>query len=112
MINMIKFEFTPRSVCWIHQKGQAQALIAVYVTCSYSALHFCDANSRFYLSSRTDKDSSDIHIFDGRGDGKAIHTISKLHSHPVHLMTVSDVERLYNANYHGTIAEKYTLVQL
>ncbi|KAI8579693.1 hypothetical protein K450DRAFT_241062 [Umbelopsis ramanniana AG] len=74
MINMIKFDFTPKCVCWIHQKGQAQALIAV-----------------------ADKDSSNVHIFDGRGDGKPIHTISTLHSHPVHLMT-------FNARFNTVIS--------
>jgi peptidylprolyl isomerase domain and WD repeat-containing protein 1 len=29
MINMIKLSYKPKSVCWIHQKGQAQALVAV-----------------------------------------------------------------------------------
>lgn len=29
MINMIKLGYKPKSVCWIHQKGQAQALAAV-----------------------------------------------------------------------------------
>ncbi|KAG2172730.1 hypothetical protein INT43_000077 [Umbelopsis isabellina] len=74
MINMIKFEYVPRSVCWIHQRGQAQALVAV-----------------------SDKDSSDIHIYDGRGDGKPIHTISKLHSQSVNLMT-------FNARFNTVIS--------
>jgi peptidylprolyl isomerase domain and WD repeat-containing protein 1 len=29
MINMIKLRYKPKSVCWIHQSGQAQALVAV-----------------------------------------------------------------------------------
>lgn len=29
MINMIKLRYKPKSVCWIHQRGQAQALVAV-----------------------------------------------------------------------------------
>lgn len=29
MINMIKLKFKPKAVCWIHQKGQAQALVTV-----------------------------------------------------------------------------------
>lgn len=30
MINMLKFDFTPYACCWVHRKGQAQALLAVY----------------------------------------------------------------------------------
>ena len=29
MINMLKFDFTPHACCWVHRKGQAQALLAV-----------------------------------------------------------------------------------
>lgn len=65
MINMIKLGFQPKSVCWIHQKGQAQAIVAV-----------------------AEAGSSKIHLLDGRADGKPLHTISNLHSHPVHLMAV------------------------
>ncbi|SAM00030.1 hypothetical protein [Absidia glauca] len=63
MINMIKLSYKPKSVCWIHQKGQAQALVAV-----------------------SEVETSNIHIYDGRTDGKALHTISKMHASPVHLI--------------------------
>ncbi|KAL7333818.1 Peptidyl-prolyl cis-trans isomerase cyp15, variant 2 [Mucor circinelloides] len=63
MINMIKLKYKPKAVCWIHQKGQAQALVAV-----------------------SEADNSNIHIYDGRSDGKPLHTISKMHSKPVHLI--------------------------
>ncbi|KAF7730577.1 Peptidyl-prolyl cis-trans isomerase cyp15 [Apophysomyces ossiformis] len=63
MINMIKLGFKPKSVCWIHQKGQAQALAAV-----------------------SEADNPNIHIYDGRADNKPLQTISNLHSKPVHLM--------------------------
>lgn len=29
MINMIKLDYKPKAVCWIHQRGQAQAFVAV-----------------------------------------------------------------------------------
>ncbi|KAL1921120.1 uncharacterized protein VTP21DRAFT_10836 [Calcarisporiella thermophila] len=63
MINMIKLDYVPQTVCWIYQPGQAQALIA----CS-------------------DQESSTIRIYDGRADGQALHEITKLHSAPVHII--------------------------
>ena len=32
LINMIDLGFTPRACCWVHRRGQAQALLAVCVT--------------------------------------------------------------------------------
>ncbi|TPX34041.1 hypothetical protein SmJEL517_g03184 [Synchytrium microbalum] len=60
MINLIKLSFLPKAICWIFRKGEAQAWLAC-----------------------TDRDSSAIHIFDGRGDATPSHTISNLHNHPV-----------------------------
>jgi hypothetical protein len=31
MINMIKLGFTPKACCWVHRRGQAQGILAVYV---------------------------------------------------------------------------------
>ncbi|CAG8444879.1 5545_t:CDS:10 [Acaulospora morrowiae] len=70
MINMMKLEYIPNSVCWIHKRGKAQSLVA----CS-------------------DHESGSIYIYDGRGDGKPLHTITKMHSDPVHLMVYNE---LYN----------------
>ncbi|KAG0272240.1 Peptidyl-prolyl cis-trans isomerase cyp15 [Linnemannia exigua] len=67
MINMIKLEFIPSTVCWIHKRGEAQAKVAV-----------------------SDADSSAIHIFDGRGDGKPMFSITKLHNGPVTTMAFND----------------------
>ena len=66
MINMFSFDFEPLNCCWIHKKGEAQSLLAV-----------------------TQKDSPNIHLFDGRGDGKALTTLTSIHSKPVHILTVS-----------------------
>ncbi|KAI8367223.1 peptidyl-prolyl cis-trans isomerase cyp15 [Choanephora cucurbitarum] len=63
MINMIKLKYKPKAVCWIHQKGQAQALVAV-----------------------SEAENSTIHIYDGRSDGKPLHSLPKMHSKPVHLI--------------------------
>jgi WD domain, G-beta repeat len=32
MINMIKLGFTPKACCWVHKRGQAQGILAVYVS--------------------------------------------------------------------------------
>jgi hypothetical protein len=37
---------------------------------------------------RSEVETSNIHIYDGRTDGKALHTISKMHASPVHLIKV------------------------
>ncbi|KAJ3279033.1 Peptidyl-prolyl cis-trans isomerase cyp15 [Borealophlyctis nickersoniae] len=59
MINMIKLTYLPNAVCWMYQKGQAQALLA----CS-------------------DRESSAIHLYDGRGGVEPLRTITSLHSAP------------------------------
>ncbi|RKP34278.1 peptidyl-prolyl cis-trans isomerase cyp15 [Dimargaris cristalligena] len=64
MINAIRLDYTPRCVCWFHRRGQAQAVVAC-----------------------TDLESSLIYLYDGRGDGQPLHTISSIHSKPVTLMT-------------------------
>ncbi|KAJ1303356.1 hypothetical protein OPQ81_011550 [Rhizoctonia solani] len=67
MINMIKLDYTPKAACWVHRRGQAQALLAI-----------------------SDEKSSTIRIYDGRGDGTPLQTIPSLHRSPVHLMTYTD----------------------
>jgi len=37
---------------------------------------------------RADRDSSSIHVYDGRGSSDIIHTFDKLHSSPVIMMKV------------------------
>ncbi|CAE6448309.1 unnamed protein product [Rhizoctonia solani] len=66
MINMLKLDYTPKAACWVHRRGQAQALLAI-----------------------SDEKSATIQIYDGRGDGTPLQTITSLHRSPVHLMTVS-----------------------
>ncbi|QRV92468.1 peptidyl-prolyl cis-trans isomerase, cyclophilin-type protein [Ceratobasidium sp. AG-Ba] len=67
MINMIKLDYTPKTACWVHRRGQALALLAI-----------------------SDEKSSTIRIYDGRGDGNPLQTIPSLHRSPVHLMTYTD----------------------
>ena len=64
MINILKFPYTPKAVCWIHEPGAGQTLLAV-----------------------SDVASPTIRIYDGRGDGTPIHELTKLHRAPVHLIS-------------------------
>ncbi|EJD50595.1 hypothetical protein AURDEDRAFT_135422 [Auricularia subglabra TFB-10046 SS5] len=67
MINMIKLGFTPLTCCWVHRRGQAQALLAV-----------------------SEDSSSTIRIYDGRGGDTPLYTIPNLHCAPVHLMAYTE----------------------
>ncbi|OXG32303.1 peptidylprolyl isomerase domain and WD repeat-containing protein 1 [Cryptococcus neoformans Ze90-1] len=69
MINILKFPYTPKACCWIHEPGAGQPLLAV-----------------------SDAASPTIRIYDGRGDGKPLYELTKLHRAPVHLM-------VYTAKY-------------
>jgi peptidylprolyl isomerase domain and WD repeat-containing protein 1 len=66
MINILKFDYRPKTCCWIHAPGAGQTLLAV-----------------------SDMDSQSIRIYDGRGEGKPLYELDKLHRAPVHLMAVS-----------------------
>ncbi|KAG8985667.1 hypothetical protein FRB90_004515 [Tulasnella sp. 427] len=66
MINMLKFDYTPKSCCWVHLPGEALSLLAV-----------------------SDANSSAIRIYDGRGDGNPMYAIDKLHRASVHIIQYS-----------------------
>ena len=78
MINMFKLTFLPNALCWMYKKGQAQAWLAWFVG-------FRSDISIYNLSS-SDKESSSIHLYDGRGGSDVLKIISGLHSLPVHIM--------------------------
>ncbi|KAK0395069.1 hypothetical protein QR680_001096 [Steinernema hermaphroditum] len=65
MINILRFDFTPGSLCWVHQGGDIVPALAV-----------------------SDRNSPDIHIFDAKGTGEKLHTI-KGHMKPVAMMQYS-----------------------
>ncbi|KIJ54621.1 hypothetical protein M422DRAFT_153445 [Sphaerobolus stellatus SS14] len=67
MINMINLDFKPLACCWVHRKGQAQGLLAI-----------------------SDAASGVIRVFDGRGEGRPLYVVDKLHRFPVHVMTYAD----------------------
>jgi peptidylprolyl isomerase domain and WD repeat-containing protein 1 len=66
MINIFKFDFRPNAVAWVHAPGAGQTLLAVSET-----------------------QGPTIRIYDGRGEGKPLHELTKIHRAPVHVMAVS-----------------------
>ncbi|KAJ9114892.1 hypothetical protein QFC20_001264 [Naganishia adeliensis] len=66
MINILKLDYTPKTCCWVHHPSDGRTLLAI-----------------------SDADSPLIRIYDGRGDGKVLYTVEKLHRDSVHLMTYS-----------------------
>lgn len=80
MINILKFEYTPKACCWVHGPGEGQTLLAV-----------------------SDVASPTIRIYDGRGDGKTpLFELPKIHRAPVHLMTVGVSLSAYPSTRPGT----------
>ena len=68
LLSMLNLEFTPKCVCWVHQRGASIPLLAV-----------------------SDEVNHNIRIYDGRGENDmSIHTISGLHRSVVSLMAFSD----------------------
>ncbi len=68
MINMLKLDYTPRCCCWIFSIGDAIPALAI-----------------------SDKDSSAIHVYDGRGGGEPLKTQDKMHSQSVCLIQYNPV---------------------
>jgi len=68
LLSMLNLEFTPKCVCWVHQRGASIPLLAV-----------------------SDEVNHNIRIYDGRGENDmSIHTISGLHRSVVSLMAFND----------------------
>ena len=72
----------PKACCWVHKRGQALGVLAMYVF----SLSFLQ--TRFLYSCSSEHGTGTIRLYDGRGDGKPLEIIEKLHRFPVHLMTV------------------------
>ncbi|KAJ8097846.1 hypothetical protein POJ06DRAFT_23371 [Lipomyces tetrasporus] len=60
MINILNVPYTPNCVCWLQKRNQPEAYLAV-----------------------SDKSSSRILIYDGRGDAEPIHVLPEIHRQPV-----------------------------
>ena len=64
LLTMLSVEFTPKCVCWVHQRGASLPLLAV-----------------------SDEVNHSIRIYDGRGDNlEPIHTLNGLHRSVISLM--------------------------
>jgi peptidylprolyl isomerase domain and WD repeat-containing protein 1 len=68
MINMIKLDFLPGSVCWAYGSASAQARLAI-----------------------SDRESGQISFFDARGDGKALQVANDIHKLPIVCMNYNPV---------------------
>ncbi|KAK4047441.1 Peptidyl-prolyl cis-trans isomerase cyp15 [Microbotryomycetes sp. JL221] len=81
MINILKLPFNPRVATWVHRRGDGRILLAI-----------------------SDFDSPAIRIYDGRGDGKPLHTITTLHKKSVHLMAFNTLyDTVISADVGGMI---------
>ncbi|KAK9763570.1 Peptidyl-prolyl cis-trans isomerase cyp15 [Basidiobolus ranarum] len=67
MINMIKLDYIPGCVCWMHKRGQAQALLSC-----------------------ADQNSNKIYVYDGRGANKALSVITSVHANPATIMKYNE----------------------
>lgn len=85
MINIIKLGFKPHSCCWVHKKGQAQGLLAVYVPYPYFSY------PGYSVVFSADATSGVIRLYDGRGNDQPLETIDSVHRFPVHAMAVCTV---------------------
>ncbi|XP_053677501.1 peptidylprolyl isomerase domain and WD repeat-containing protein 1 [Anopheles nili] len=68
MINMLKLEYVPYRVEWIHRMGDVISYLAV-----------------------ADQDSPVIRIYDGKGTNTPLHTLEKLHTKPVVMMRYNPI---------------------
>ncbi|KAN0064336.1 Peptidyl-prolyl cis-trans isomerase cyp15 [Thecaphora frezii] len=67
LINMIKLNYTPRAICWVHRKGRAETILAI-----------------------AQESSNKIHLYDGSGDGTPLATIDSIHRQPCHLLSYNE----------------------
>lgn len=74
MINMLKLEYVPATVEWVHGAGDAVHTLAV-----------------------SDQDSSKIYVYDGRGSNVPLKVLEKTHLQPVTIIS-------YNPKFETTIS--------
>ncbi|KAK9491725.1 hypothetical protein V1508DRAFT_373323 [Lipomyces doorenjongii] len=68
MINILNVPYIPNCVCWLQKRNHVDAYLAV-----------------------SDKNSSRILIYDGRGDAEPIHVLSEIHNQPVKVMGFNSI---------------------
>lgn len=86
---MLKLGYTPNACCWVHRRGQAMGLLAMYV--EFNCRTLSDTNKQI----SSERGTGTIRIYDGRGDGKPLETLDKLHRFSVHIMTVRQASISY-----------------
>lgn len=68
LLAMLRLDYTPRCLCWVHRKGASLPLLAV-----------------------ADEEKPVVHVYDGRGEKQEpVHTLKGLHRSPVHLMAFNN----------------------
>lgn len=82
MINMIKTDFLPLALCWTFQKDSPMSLLCV-----------------------SDKESSKIQFYDGRGSDQALFCVDSVHSVPVHLISYHPIDNVIVSMDSGGMVE-------
>ncbi|WFD31006.1 peptidylprolyl isomerase [Malassezia sp. CBS 17886] len=67
LINMIELQYTPRACAWVHRRGSAGTVLAV-----------------------AEERSTNIRLYDGRGDGTPLATIDSVHKKPCHILAYNE----------------------
>jgi len=79
MFNMMTLPYTPKAVCFVYKRSAMIPLLAMYVT------------PRNVTDCSSDADSSNIYIYNARDDGTPLHTLEKIHSRPVHIISYNPI---------------------
>lgn len=74
MINMVKIAFQAQCCCWVYNSEDSIPAIAI-----------------------AEKGTANIHMYDSRGNGECLHSLTQLHFEPVYLMR-------YNTHFKTTIS--------
>ncbi|KAK7595234.1 hypothetical protein V9T40_001667 [Parthenolecanium corni] len=85
MINMIKLDYIPQCVCWIHSTGDPVSTLAV-----------------------SEAENHTIYVYDGMGRGDPLHKFEKLHLKPVVLMKFNPVYEIAVSADESGILEYWT----
>ena len=85
MINMFKLDYVPSVCCWVFSPGDPISTVAMY-TFHFPILSFLRFQQAYFFSS--EKDSSKIYIYDGRGTKDALKVLTTLHDKPVSIIRV------------------------
>jgi len=79
MFNMMTLPYTPKAISFAYKRSAMIPLLAMYVF----PITVSNPSS--------DADSSAIHIYNARDDGTPLHTLDKIHSRPVHIISYNAI---------------------